>query len=75
MRWQPSLHVVPHYESNKLYIKALVSSLKEKLNEIVETRFSGGLSRYTKKYFEKGSIIVIVKKPQDSLLKVFMRSQ
>ena len=53
MRWQPSLHVVPHYRSNKLYIKALVSSLREKLNEIdwKPDLIGGFLSRYTKKIF------------------------
>ena len=56
MRWQPSLHIVPHYESNKLYIKALVRSLREKLNEIdwkpdlVVASYHG----IPKKYFEKG---------------------
>ena len=56
MRWQPSLHIVPHYESNKLYIKAIVSSLREKLNEIdwkpdlVVASYHG----IPKKYFEKG---------------------
>ena len=27
MRWQPSLKIVPHYESDPLYIEALVNSL------------------------------------------------
>ena len=64
--------------SNKLYIKALVSSLREKLNEIdwkpdlVVASYHG----IPKNILKKGIlIIVIVKKPQDSLLKVFMRSQ
>ena len=30
MRWQPSLQIIPHYESNNLYIKALSDSLKKK---------------------------------------------
>jgi len=28
MRWQPSLKIIPHYESDPLYIEALVNSLK-----------------------------------------------
>ena len=34
MRWQPSLKIIPHYESEPLYIDALVNSLKIKLSEI-----------------------------------------
>ena len=30
MRWQPSLNIIPHYESEPLYIKALSNSLKTK---------------------------------------------
>ena len=30
MRWQPSLKIIPHYESDPLYIDALVNSIKEK---------------------------------------------
>ena len=29
MRWQPSLQVIPHYESEPLYINALIKSIKE----------------------------------------------
>ena len=39
MRWQPSLQIVPHYESEPLYIKALVNSLKLKISQLLETRF------------------------------------
>ena len=28
MRWQPSIKIIPHYETNPYYIKALVNSLK-----------------------------------------------
>lgn len=31
MRWQPSIQIVPHYESNPLYIKALALSLKKSI--------------------------------------------
>ena len=34
MRWQPSLQIIPHYESEKLYINALVKSIKEKVKSI-----------------------------------------
>ena len=34
MRWQPSLQIIPHYESEPLYIKALVNSLKKKVSKL-----------------------------------------
>ena len=34
MRWQPSLQIIPHYESNPLYIDALVKSIERKISEI-----------------------------------------
>ena len=34
MRWQPSLQIIPHYESNPLYIDALVNSIKIKISKI-----------------------------------------
>ena len=34
MRWQPSLQIVPHYESEPIYIDALIKSVKEKLGSI-----------------------------------------
>ena len=34
MRWQPSLQIIPHYESEPLYIDALVNSLNKKIAEI-----------------------------------------
>ena len=56
MRWQPSLKIIPHYESEPLYIDALVNSLKVKLSEIswkpdlIVVSYHG----IPKKYFEKG---------------------
>ena len=56
MRWQPSLKIIPHYESEPLYIDALVNSLKVKLSEIswkpdlIVASYHG----IPKKYFEKG---------------------
>ena len=34
MRWQPSLQVIPHYESEPKYIEALIKSVKSKLESI-----------------------------------------
>ncbi len=34
MRWQPSLQIIPHYESEDLYIEALIKSIKEKVRKI-----------------------------------------
>ena len=33
MRWQPSLQIIPHYESNPLYINALVNSIEKKYRD------------------------------------------
>ena len=56
MRWQPSLKIIPHYESEPLYIDALVKSLKRKIEEInwkpdlILASYHG----IPKKYFDKG---------------------
>ena len=56
MRWQPSLKIVPHYESDPLYIDALVNSINKKINEInwkpdlILASYHG----IPKKYFDKG---------------------
>ncbi len=34
MRWQPSLQIIPHYESEPKYIDALVESVEKKIKEI-----------------------------------------
>ena len=34
MRWQPSLKIIPHYESEPLYIDALVKSINNKIKKI-----------------------------------------
>ena len=31
MRWQPSIQIIPHYESNPIYIDALVNSINKKV--------------------------------------------
>jgi ferrochelatase len=56
MRWQPSLRIIPHYESDPLYIDALVKSINKKINEInwkpdlIIASYHG----IPKKYFDKG---------------------
>ncbi len=34
MRWQPSLQIIPHYESEPMYIDCLVNSIEIKIKEI-----------------------------------------
>ena len=56
MRWQPSLQIIPHYESNPLYIDALVKSINKKISEI-DWKPDLILASYhgiPKKYFDKG---------------------
>ena len=56
MRWQPSLKIVPHYESDPLYIDALVNSLNKKIKEI-DWKPDLILASYhgiPQKYFDKG---------------------
>jgi ferrochelatase len=56
MRWQPSLKIVSHYESDPLYIEALVNSLNKKIKEInwkpdlILASYHG----IPQKYFDKG---------------------
>ena len=56
MRWQPSLQIIPHYESNAMYIDALVKSIEKKINEInwkpdlIICSYHG----IPKSYFDKG---------------------
>ena len=35
MRWQPSLQIIPHYESEPLYIEALIFSIEKKLKKLI----------------------------------------
>ena len=57
MRWQPSLQIIPHYESEPLYINSLKNSLEKKISEInwepdlVVASYHG----IPKKYFSKGN--------------------
>ncbi len=56
LRWQPSLQIIPHYESEPLYINALKVSIEKKLKELrwkpdlIMASYHG----VPKKYFEKG---------------------
>jgi ferrochelatase len=56
MRWQPSLQIIPHYESNPTYINALTESIKKKVQSInwkpdlIISSYHG----IPKKYFDKG---------------------
>ena len=56
MRWQPSLQIIPHYESEPLYIEALITSIKKKIEEI-DWKPDLIISSYhgiPKSYFDKG---------------------
>jgi len=56
MRWQPGLQIIPHYESEPLFIDALVKSIKKKVSEI-RWRPDLIIASYhgiPKKYFTKG---------------------
>jgi len=35
MRWQPSLQIIPHYESEPLYIGALANSIENHLKQLI----------------------------------------
>ena len=56
MRWQPSLQIIPHYESEPLYIDSLIKSIEKKLKEInwkpdlIISSYHG----IPKSYFDKG---------------------
>jgi len=56
MRWQPSLKIIPHYESNPFYIDALTNSINKKIKEIswkpdiIIASYHG----IPQKYFDKG---------------------
>jgi len=56
MRWQPSLQIIPHYESEPRYIDALIKSIEKKIREI-KWKPDLIISSYhgiPKSYFDKG---------------------
>ena len=56
MRWQPSLQIIPHYESEPTYINALIKSIEKKV-ESINWKPDLIISSYhgiPKKYFDKG---------------------
>ena len=68
MRWQPSLQIIPHYESEPKYIEALIESIEKKISEInwkpelIVASYHG----IPKSYFDKEILTnVIVKKLPD----------
>jgi protoporphyrin/coproporphyrin ferrochelatase len=56
MRWQPSLQIIPHYESEPLYISALVNSINNHLKKIdwIPDVILSSFHGIPKKYFDKG---------------------
>ena len=56
MRWQPSLQIIGHYESEPIYIRALINSIEKKIQEInwkpdlIISSYHG----IPKSYFDKG---------------------
>ena len=56
MRWQPSLQIIPHYESDPFYIDALIKSIEKKIKtinwkpDLIIASYHG----IPKKYFDKG---------------------
>jgi len=56
IRWQPSLQIIPHYESEPLYVDALVKSINKKISELnwVPDLIIASYHGIPKKYFEKG---------------------
>ena len=56
IRWQPSLQIIPHYESEPLYVDALVKSINKKILELnwVPDLIIASYHGIPKKYFEKG---------------------
>ncbi len=56
IRWQPSLQIIPHYESEPLYIDALVNSINKKISKLswVPDLIVASYHGIPKRYFEKG---------------------
>ena len=56
IRWQPSLQIIPHYESEPLYIDALINSINKKIADITwkPDLIIASYHGIPKKYFDKG---------------------
>jgi ferrochelatase len=56
MRWQPSLQIIPHYESEPLYIRALANSIENHLKTIdwIPDVILSSYHGIPQKYFDKG---------------------
>ena len=56
MRWQPSLQIIPHYESETLYIQSLINSIKNKIKNInwKPDMIMASYHGIPKSYFDKG---------------------
>tara|TARA_B110000971_G_scaffold221514_1_gene268974 strand:- start:2711 stop:3337 length:627 start_codon:yes stop_codon:yes gene_type:complete len=56
MRWQPSLQIIPHYESEPPYAEALANSINEHLKKIdwVPDVILSSYHGIPQKYFDKG---------------------
>ena len=56
MRWQPSLQIIPHYESEPLYIGALANSIENHLKTIdwIPDVILSSYHGIPQKYFDKG---------------------
>ena len=56
MRWQPNLQIISHYESEPLYISALINSIKKKIQQIKWTPdiIVASYHGIPQKYFDKG---------------------
>ena len=73
MRWQPSLNIIPHYESEPLYIKALLNSLNLKITELdwkpdlIIASYHG----IPQKYFDKGDLSLLLSQNIQTLSEEF----
>ena len=56
MRWQPSLQIIPHYESEPMYVNALIKSIERKIEDITwkPDLIIASYHGIPKKYFDKG---------------------
>ena len=69
MRWQPSLQIIPHYESEPTYIHALINSIEKKIQEInwkpdlIISSYHG----IPKSYFDKGDPLPLLLSKNDKV--------